>query len=89
MRLVSRIKKNSEIGLKTDKGVEKGEIIRLFLHHNFDQYTKKTTQPHCINSCKHLTLLSYYPSICEEGSLFNFKEKILFFHSLCNISGLH
>lgn len=91
MRLVSRIKKNSEIGLKTDKGVERGEIIRLFLYLNFDQHTKnKTTQPHRINSRSNLTLLSYYPSICEEGSLLNFiKEKILFFHSLYNISGLH
>lgn len=49
MRLVSRIKKNSEIGLKTDKGVEQGELIRLFLYHNFDQHTKKqnnTATPH-------------------------------------------
>lgn len=75
MRLVSRIKKNSEIGLKMDKVGGNREIMSLFVHHCFDLQRNKGEK----NPAPDLTPPLHYSLGWEKGSLLNLITKLLSF----------
>jgi len=78
MRLVSRIKKNSEMGLKIDKVVGSGEIRFFFstpILIRIQKQNNPNTQRHSIKSGLNITLLFYYPSSLGRRLLVKFNPR--------------